>query len=149
LEHYLLALYRKAFEQQQAPTTTTALPPSDDRRDAARKLSVSSRPDDETPRARAPVIRGGGGNGRRNGGTADDCSPSSTCPRRTAADSDPAGLRSQSALSFRGAWSSSSSTSSRISPTEDSLARALRSCHSQPFSFLEVNDRRESQIQNF
>ncbi|PWZ15277.1 hypothetical protein Zm00014a_038270 [Zea mays] len=140
LEHYLLALYRKAFEQQQAPTTTTALPPSDDRRDAARKLSVSSRPDDETPRARAPVIRGGGGNGRRNGGTADDCSPSSTCPRRTAADSDPAGLRSQSALSFRGAWSSSSSTSSRISPTEDSLARALRSCHSQPFSFLEQGE---------
>ncbi|AQK85468.1 Vacuolar sorting protein 39 [Zea mays] len=29
LEHYLLALYRKVFEQQQAPTT--ALPPSDDR----------------------------------------------------------------------------------------------------------------------
>lgn len=140
LEHYLLALYRKAFEQQQAPTTTTALPPSDDRRDAARKLSVSSRPDDETPRARAPVIRGGGGNGRRNGGTADDCSPSTTCPRRTAAESDPAGLRSQSALSFRGAWSSSSSTSSRISPTEDSLARALRSCHSQPFSFLEQGE---------
>jgi hypothetical protein len=42
------------------------------------------------------------------------------------------GLRSQSALSFRGVCSS------RISPSEESLARALRSCHSQPFSFLEV-----------
>lgn len=149
LEQYLLTLYRKAFEQQQQVS-------SDARRDreaAARKLSVSSRPD-ETPRPKGPMIRGGGGDptmlhyscpplsgkGRRNnGGTVDDCSPS-TCPRRTTADLvDTAGLRSQSALSFRGAWSSSSS---RISPTEDSLARALRSCHSQPFSFLEVGDRR-------
>lgn len=147
LEQYLLTLYRKAFEQQQQVS-------SDARRDreaAARKLSVSSRPD-ETPRPKGPMIRGGGGDptmlhyscpplsgkGRRNnGGTVDDCSPS-TCPRRTTADLvDTAGLRSQSALSFRGAWSSSSS---RISPTEDSLARALRSCHSQPFSFLEEGE---------
>ncbi|KAG0541495.1 hypothetical protein BDA96_02G021500 [Sorghum bicolor] len=152
LEQYLLTLYRKAFEQQQQVSTDARR----DREAAARKLSVSSSRPDETPRVKAaPVVRGGGGGdptmlhygscpplsgkGRRNnGGTvADDCSPS-TCPRRTTADLvDTAGLRSQSALSFRGAWSSSSS---RISPTEDSLARALRSCHSQPFSFLEEGE---------
>jgi hypothetical protein len=138
LEQYLLTLYRKAFEQQQqAPT----LQPSDAHREAP-KLSVSSRSAqlDETPKAKAPVRRGGDPmlhyscpplSKARNGAVADDSSPS-TCPRRTADHFDH-GLRSQSALSFRGVCSS------RISPTEDSLARALRSCHSQPFSFLEVN----------
>ncbi|XP_062186453.1 uncharacterized protein LOC133890029 [Phragmites australis] len=137
LEQYLLTLYRKAFEQQQAPT----LPCSDAHRDAP-KLSVSSRSAqlDETPKAKAPIRRGGDPmlhyscpplSKGRNGGALDDCSPS-TCPRRTM-DSDTV-LRSQSALSFRGVCSS------RISPTEDSLARALRSCHSQPFSFLEEGE---------
>jgi hypothetical protein len=42
------------------------------------------------------------------------------------------GLHSQSALSFRGVCSS------RISPTVDSLARVLQSCHSQSFSFMKV-----------
>jgi hypothetical protein len=49
-------------------------------------------------------------------GMVDDCSWS-TCPGR-AMDAD-IGLPSQSALSFRGVCSS------RISPTKDSLARAL------------------------
>ncbi|KAL6880420.1 hypothetical protein ACP4OV_011985 [Aristida adscensionis] len=148
LEQYLLTLYRKAFEQQQqAPT----LPCSDARQDAAvpKLSSASSRSAqlEETPppKATAPLRRGGGdaamlhyscppaplGKGRSGGAAVDDCSPS-TCPRRTM-DSD-IGVRSQSALSFRGVCSS------RISPTEDSLARALRSCHSQPFSFLEEGD---------
>lgn len=147
LEQYLLTLYRISFEQQQQQQAPTTLPSSDAHREEARKLSVSSRSAaqlDETPRAKAPVRRGGAGGdpmmlhyscpplgkGRNGASTVvDDCSPS-TCPRRTT-DFDP-GLRSQSALSFRGVCSS------RISPTEDSLARALRSCHSQPFSFLEV-----------
>uniref|UniRef100_A0A0A9CMJ7 DUF547 domain-containing protein n=1 Tax=Arundo donax TaxID=35708 RepID=A0A0A9CMJ7_ARUDO len=138
LEQYLLTLYRKAFEQQQQQAST--LPSSDAHREAA-KLSVSSRSAqlDETPKVKAPLRRGGDpmlhyscpplSKGRH--GTVDDCSPS-TCPRRTM-DSD-IGIRSQSALSFRGVCSS------RISPTEDSLARALRSCHSQPFSFLEEGE---------
>ncbi|KAG8100783.1 hypothetical protein GUJ93_ZPchr0013g37975 [Zizania palustris] len=136
LELYLLALYRKAFDQQQQ---TPTMPPSDAHREAP-KLSVSSRCSqmEETPNAKAPVRRGGDAtlryscpslSKRWKGGTVDDCSPS-TCPRITM-DSDH-GLRSQSALSFRGVCSS------RISPLEDSLARALRSCRSQPFSFLEV-----------
>ena len=138
LEQYLLTLYRKAFEQQQQQQAPT-LQSSDANREAP-KLSVSSRSaqlDETPPKAKAliskgddpmlhyscPTLRKG-----RNGAV-DDSSPS-TCPRRTT-DFDH-GLRSQSALSFRGVCSS------RISPTEDSLARALRSCHSQPFSFLEV-----------
>ncbi|KAJ1287588.1 hypothetical protein BS78_02G021500 [Paspalum vaginatum] len=144
LEQYLLTLYRKAFEQQQQQ-----LPSSEPHREQAPKLSsASSRSSqlDETPRAtKAPAARRGGDpttlhyscppplrKGRTNGAV-DDCSPS-TCPRWTADLLDPAGLRSQSALSFRGVCSS------RISPTEDSLARALRSCHSQPFSFLEEGE---------
>uniref|UniRef100_K3ZRI6 DUF547 domain-containing protein n=1 Tax=Setaria italica TaxID=4555 RepID=K3ZRI6_SETIT len=140
LEQYLLTLYRKAFEQQQQQQAPT-LQSSDAHREAP-KLSVSSRSAqlDETPKAKAPVRRGGDPmlhyscpplSKGRNGAVADDSSPS-TCPRRTT-DFDH-GLRSQSALSFRGVCSS------RISPTEDSLARALRSCHSQPFSFLEEGE---------
>lgn len=138
LEQYLLTLYRKAFEQ--APT----LPSSFVHQEAAAlpKPSVSSRSAliEETPTAKAPTRRGGGDVmlhyscpplSKRRNGTLDDCSPS-TCPRKTT-DSDH-GLRSQSALSFRGVCSS------RISPSEESLARALRSCHSQPFSFLEEGE---------
>ncbi|KAL6647133.1 hypothetical protein ACP70R_014570 [Stipagrostis hirtigluma subsp. patula] len=142
LEQYLLTLYRKAFEQQQQQAPT--LPSSEAHRDAVPKLSVSSwsaQPEETPPKAKAPLRRGGDAamlhyscpplSKARNGGAADDSSPS-TCPRRTM-DSD-IGIRSQSALSFRGVCSS------RISPTEDSLARALRSCHSQPFSFLEEGE---------
>ncbi|KAF0908302.1 hypothetical protein E2562_024716 [Oryza meyeriana var. granulata] len=142
LEQYLLTLYRKAFDQQQQQAPT--LPSSDAHREAAPKLSVSSRCSqlEETPKAKAATVRRGGdamlhyscpplSKRWNNGGTVDDCSPS-TCPRKTM-DSDH-GLRSQSALSFRGVCSS------RISPSEESLARALRSCHSQPFSFLEEGE---------
>ncbi|CAM0905253.1 unnamed protein product [Alopecurus aequalis] len=137
LEQYLLILYRKAFEQ--AP----ALPSSDVHREAPAppKPSVSSRSAlvEETPKAKATVGRGGDAMlhyscpplSKRWNSTVDDSSPS-TCPRKTM-DSD-RGLRSQSALSFRGVCSS------RISPSEESLARALRSCHSQPFSFLEEGE---------
>ncbi|TVU40909.1 hypothetical protein EJB05_14393 [Eragrostis curvula] len=141
LEQHLLTLYRKAFEQQQQQHQQSPKLPSSDAHREASKLSVSSWSSqvEETPKAKAPLRRGGDPmlhyscppltKGRH--GTVDDCSPS-TCPRRTM-DAD-IGLRSQSALSFRGVCSS------RISPTEDSLARALRSCHSQPFSFLEEGE---------
>ncbi|GJN10390.1 hypothetical protein PR202_ga28478 [Eleusine coracana subsp. coracana] len=138
LEQHLLTLYRKAFEQQQQQQQSAPTLASSDADREAPKLSVSSRSShlEETPKAKAPLRRGGDpmlhfscpplNKGRH--GTVDDCSPS-TCPRKTM-DAE-ISLRSQSALSFRGVCSS------RISPTEDSLARALRSCHSQPFSFLE------------
>uniref|UniRef100_A0A0E0Q3J9 DUF547 domain-containing protein n=1 Tax=Oryza rufipogon TaxID=4529 RepID=A0A0E0Q3J9_ORYRU len=147
LEQYLLTLYRKAFDQQQQQAATVACS------DAAR-LSVSSRCSqllEETPKAKAAAAAAPGRRGgdaihyscppgpvskrwNNGGGAADDCSPS-TCPRKTTDSSDQySGLRSQSALSFRGVCSS------RISPSEDSLARALRSCHSQPFSFLEEGE---------
>ncbi|KAM0853046.1 hypothetical protein ACQ4PT_051357 [Festuca glaucescens] len=138
LEQYLLTLYRKAFEQ--APS----LPSSGIHGEAPAppKPSVSSRPAalvEETPKPKATVVTGGDAMlhyscpplSKRRNGTVDDSSPS-TCPRKTM-DSDH-GLRSQSALSFRGVCSS------RISPSEESLARALRSCHSQPFSFLEEGE---------
>ncbi|VAH46441.1 uncharacterized protein LOC119363859 isoform X1 [Triticum dicoccoides] len=139
LEQYLLTLYRKAFEQ--APMVPSSLVVRQEE-PAPPKPSVSSRSAlmEETPKPKATAGRGGDAmlhyscpplSKRRNGTMMEDCSPS-TCPTK-AMDSDH-GLRSQSALSFRGVCSS------RISPSEESLARALRSCHSQPFSFLEEGE---------
>ncbi|CAN6286694.1 unnamed protein product [Urochloa humidicola] len=132
MEQYLLTLYRKAFEQQ-AP----AFSPPDHRE--ASKPSVSSRSGllQEMPLAMKSCKSRGDSAGLRssyppphkklNDPLRDFCT--SVRPDR-AVDSDV--LRCQSALSYRGVCSS------RILPSEDdSLARALRSCHSQPFSFLE------------
>ncbi|KQK13004.1 uncharacterized protein LOC100839346 isoform X2 [Brachypodium distachyon] len=135
MEQYLLTLYRQAFEQQ-APAFS---PP--DRRGAP-KLSVSSRSGQlrETPDAKASCKSRGDSMLRSSyppppshkkwNDPLTDCSTSSCSGRPN--DSDV--LRCQSALSYRGICSS------RISPAEESLARALRSCHSQPFSFLEEGD---------
>ncbi|CAN6281217.1 unnamed protein product [Urochloa humidicola] len=132
MEQYLLMLYRKAFEQQ-APTFS---PP--DHREAS-KPSVSSRSGllQEMPMAMKSCKSRGDAAALRssyppphkklNDPLRDFCT--SVRPDR-AVDSDV--LRCQSALSYRGVCSS------RILPSEDdSLARALRSCRSQPFSFLE------------
>ncbi|XP_039828398.1 uncharacterized protein LOC120689967 isoform X5 [Panicum virgatum] len=128
MEQYLLMLYRKAFEQQ-AP----AFSPPDNRE--ASKPSLSSRSGQlwEMPMAMKSF--------KSREDTAlrssyplphkkwNDPLTTSVRPDR-AVDSDV--LRCQSALSYRGVCSS------RIQPSDDdSLARALRSCHSQPFSFLE------------
>ncbi|CAN6286695.1 unnamed protein product [Urochloa humidicola] len=135
MEQYLLTLYRKAFEQQ-AP----AFSPPDHRE--ASKPSVSSRSGllQEMPLAMKSCKSRGDSAGLRssyppphkklNDPLRDFCT--SVRPDR-AVDSDV--LRCQSALSYRGVCSS------RILPSEDdSLARALRSCHSQPFSFLEEGE---------
>jgi hypothetical protein len=133
MEQYLLTLYRQAFEQQ-AP----ALSPSD-RREAP-KPSVSSQSGRlrETANAKVSCVSRGDSMLRSSyppppsrkkwNDPVTDCSTSARFDRPN--DSDV--LRCQSALSYRGI------RSSRISPSEESLARALRSCHSQPFSFLEV-----------
>ncbi|TVU44818.1 hypothetical protein EJB05_04278 [Eragrostis curvula] len=132
MEQYLLTLYRKAFEQQ-APAFS---PP--DRREAP-KPSVSSRSGqlremvmakkpsrvDSSLRSSYPPPQ------KKCNDPLTDCSTSARFDR--ALDSDV--LRCQSALSYRGV------VSSRILPSEDdSVARALRSCHSQPFSFLEEGE---------
>ncbi|CAL4919277.1 unnamed protein product [Urochloa decumbens] len=135
MEQYLLTLYRKAFEQQ-----ATAFSPPDHRE--ASKPSVSSRSGilQEMPMAMKSCKSRGDAAALRssypptqkklNDPLRDLCT--SVRPDR-AADSDV--LRCQSALSYRGVCSS------RILPSEDdSLARALRSCHSQPFSFLEEGE---------
>ncbi|XP_008643860.1 ternary complex factor MIP1 isoform X3 [Zea mays] len=138
MEQYLLTLYRKAFEQQ-AP----ALSPPDCRE--ASKPSVSSRFGQlrETPVAAKSCKSGGGDAALRtsypppahkklNDPLADCCTSARS---HRAVDSDV--LRCQSALSYRGVCSS------RVLPSEeddDSLARALRSCHSQPFSFAEEGE---------
>ncbi|CAN6297647.1 unnamed protein product [Urochloa humidicola] len=135
MEQYLLMLYRKAFEQQ-APTFS---PP--DHREAS-KPSVSSWSGllQEMPMAMKSCKSRGDATALRssyppphkklNDPLRDLCT--SVRPDR-AVDSDV--LRCQSALSYRGVCSS------RILPSEDdSLARALRSCHSQPFSFLEEGE---------
>ncbi|GJM96756.1 hypothetical protein PR202_ga13619 [Eleusine coracana subsp. coracana] len=134
MEQYLLSLYRRAFEQQ-APAFS---PP--DRREAP-KPSVSSWSGHlrETAVAKKPCKSRGDAELRssyplpqlRRNDTLPDCSTSARFDR--AVDSDV--LRCQSALSYRGVCSS------RILPSEDdSLGRALRSCHSQPFSFLEEGE---------
>ncbi|CAL4944585.1 unnamed protein product [Urochloa decumbens] len=135
MEQYLLTLYRKAFEQQ-----ATAFSPPDHRE--ASKPSVSSRSGilQEMPMAMKSCKSRGDAAALRssypppqkklNDPLRDLCT--SARPDR-AVDSDV--LRCQSALSYRGVCSS------RILPSEDdSLARALRSCHSQPFSFLEEGE---------
>jgi hypothetical protein len=131
MEQYLLTLYRRAFEQQ-AP----AFSPPD--RWEASKLLVSSRSAHLREMAMAKKPSKGRGDAelrssyplpQRRNDSLTDCSTSARFNR--AVDSD--ALRCQSALSYRGVCSS------RILPSEDdSLGRALRSCHSQPFTFLEV-----------
>ncbi|VAI22373.1 unnamed protein product [Triticum turgidum subsp. durum] len=134
MEQYLLTLYRQAFEQQ-APALS---PP--DRREAL-KPSVSARWSGqlrEAPCARVSCKSRGDAVLRSSypppppprkkwNDPLMDCSTSACLDRLNDSDA----LRCQSALSCRGICSS------RISPSEESLARALRSCHSQPFSFLE------------
>uniref|UniRef100_A0A8R7QG22 DUF547 domain-containing protein n=1 Tax=Triticum urartu TaxID=4572 RepID=A0A8R7QG22_TRIUA len=137
MEQYLLTLYRQAFEQQ-APALS---PP--DRREAL-KPSVSARWSGqlrEAPCARVSCKSRGDAVLRSSypppppprkkwNDPLMDCSTSACLDRLNDSDA----LRCQSALSCRGICSS------RISPSEESLARALRSCHSQPFSFLEQED---------
>ncbi|CAN6309181.1 unnamed protein product [Urochloa humidicola] len=132
MEQYLLMLYRKAFEQQ-APTFS----PPDHREASKPSVSLRSGLLQEMPMAVKPCKSRGDAavlrssypppHKKLNDPLREFCT--SVRPDR-AVDSDV--LRCQSALSYRGVCSS------RILPSEDdSLARALRSCHSQPFSFLE------------
>ncbi|KAG8098325.1 hypothetical protein GUJ93_ZPchr0013g37211 [Zizania palustris] len=136
MEQYLLTLYRKAFEQQvptfsppdhrgapKPPRPASSQPPQLQESPSI-KASRKSRADATLRSSYPPPSR------KLWNDAATDCS-TPACSGRLG-DSD--ALRCQSALSYRGICSS------RISPSEDSLARALRSCHSQPFSFLEEGE---------
>uniref|UniRef100_J3LT75 DUF547 domain-containing protein n=1 Tax=Oryza brachyantha TaxID=4533 RepID=J3LT75_ORYBR len=143
MEQYLLTLYRKAFEQQvptfsppdhrgapkppppPAPARAAISLPVQLQKSPSVKASRKNNRPDAILRSSYPPP-----SSRTLNDPVTDCSTSG-CSGRLG-DSD--ALRCQSALSYRGICSS------RISPSEDSLARALRSCHSQPFSFLEEGE---------
>ncbi|KAJ6845020.1 uncharacterized protein M6B38_290020 [Iris pallida] len=128
LEQHLLSLYRRAFDQQictLSPSTsvkdTPEQPISSPHPELLQKgleLNVSSRrkttvaQPSQTPMPRSPAMS-----------PVDDI-----CREMTAG---PGVHRCQSALSHRAVYSS------RISPSEESLARALQTCHSQPLNFYE------------
>ncbi|PWZ23089.1 hypothetical protein Zm00014a_035103 [Zea mays] len=139
MEQYLLTLYRKAFEQQ-AP----ALSPPDCREASKPSVSSCSGQLRETPVAAKSCKSGGDvalrssypppAHKKLNDPLADCCTSARSADRAV----DSGVLRCQSALSYsyRGVCSS------RVLPSEedDSLARALRSCHSQPFSFADEGE---------
>ncbi|ONK74596.1 uncharacterized protein A4U43_C03F8120 [Asparagus officinalis] len=123
LEQYLLSLYRRAFDQQistLSPTTPkekARCPPTSLQRKLFHEDSNIDTSSDraklsQMPKLRKPVVEQ----------VDDPCSEKLTGP----------GVhRCQSALSHRAVYSA------RISPSEDSLARALQTCHSQPLNFIE------------
>lgn len=126
LEQYLLTLYRKAFDQQipnlspkesQLLSPITEIPKIRDNSPKTKKLTQQQKfqkKNFKEPRPN-PIT--------------DDCV---MVRQDKLLDQGPGINRSHSSLSQRAVCSA------RISPSEESLARALRSFHSQPFSFLEV-----------
>lgn len=117
LEQYLLSLYRKAFDQQ----TSTHSPPATEQRlkklvhPQSELLHRPAKPSMPSKRWTASSV-------------------SEECEARWKEKLiGPGAHRSQSSLSCRAV------DSSRISPSEESLARALHSFHSQPMSFLEAS----------
>lgn len=127
LEQYLLSLYRKAFDQQ-----ISSVSPTKDERlkspvaTARRRLFEVSESDISTKEANPDIVSGhqlankpwkestgiGGGEDQLL---------------------DSAVHRCHSTLSQRSAFPT------RTSAPEESLGRAVRSCHSQPLSMMEVN----------
>ncbi|CAL9767059.1 unnamed protein product [Musa acuminata subsp. burmannicoides] len=131
LEQYLLSLYRKAFDQQ----TSTLSPPASENQ---LKKPLNSKPEllHESAKLRISSNRG---NSRVQ-------SSQTELPQKWTADLvnegceikcqetllGPGIRRSHSSLSYR------ATCSARISPSQESLARALHSFHSQPLSFLKA-----------
>ncbi|XP_073115817.1 uncharacterized protein [Elaeis guineensis] len=129
LEQYLLSLYRKAFDQQ----ISTISPSSVGER--SKKLSSTQ------PALVQESAKLGISYNRQNPAVQSD---RIQLPREWVinAESEAYEVKSQEKLAGPGVhWSHSSLSqravcSARISPSEESLARALYSCHSQPLSFL-------------
>lgn len=125
LEQYLLSLYRKAFDQQ----ISSVSPPAKDERSKSPintpkgRILQASRPDITSMRESSAV---------QSGCEALDnpCKEPNTIGGEKLLDS--AVHRCHSSLSQRSAFFT------RTQPPADSLAKALRACHSQPLSMMEV-----------
>ena len=123
LEQYLLSLYRKAFDQQ-----VSSISPS--KRDERLKSPVDTprerfsevpRPDDSSKVENSAVQSGYRDNSWKE--------PSGTGEEKLL---DSSVHRCHSSLSQRSVFSS------RTSPPDETLAKAIRACHSQPLSIMEV-----------
>lgn len=124
LEQYLLSLYRKAFDQQ----ISSLSPPT---KDVKLKSPIS------TPRRRLEfsnsdvMLRRENSSSRVNSQT--ELNPRKETNSMAEDKINESGVnRSHSSLSQR------SAQSSRASPPEETLGKALRACHSQPLSMMEV-----------
>lgn len=124
LEQYLLSLYRKAFDQQ----ASTSSPPKKDeglksslatprrrRLDFSRSDITSTR--ELSPKAETQILP----NSRKGG----NCPPEEMFV-------DSGVQRSHSSLSQH------SALANRTSPPAEALGKAIRACHSQPLSMMEV-----------
>lgn len=120
LEQYLLTLYRRAFDQQ---TPTLSSQPELLHESAKFKL-MSKRTNSNFHSSRAEL---------HQKWTANSANDDFIVLKWQDKLLDPAVQRSQSSLSQR------ATCSARISPSEESLARALHSFHSQPLSYNEVS----------
>ncbi|URD97148.1 Ternary complex factor MIP1 [Musa troglodytarum] len=118
LEQYLLSLYRKAFD----PQTSILSSRSEWLRESAEHKTLSQRGNSRVQSSRTLVPQKWTANSMN-----EDCEVK--CQHKLLG---PGVHRSHSCLSFRAVCSA------RISPSEESLARALHSFHSQPLSFHEA-----------
>lgn len=125
LEQYLLSLYRKAFDQQISSVSPTKVErlksPLTTPRGRFREVSEP----DFIPKGENPAIQSGCQ-------TIDDQMQESNCVGEDKL-LDSGVHRCHSSLSQHSAFPA------RSSPPADSLDRAVRSCHSQPLSMVEVN----------
>lgn len=124
LEQYLLSLYRKAFDQQ--ISNSSPFPPKNKSKQpiSCQKRLFQELPGPEILSKRSPLVH----STRILPSQVSACklSDESYCDSAT----DRSVIRCHSALNQREVYSS------RISPSESALARALHECHSQPLSFL-------------
>ncbi|XP_078180310.1 electron transporter, putative (Protein of unknown function, DUF547) isoform X1 [Carex rostrata] len=134
LEQYLLTLYRKAFDQQipnLSPKESQLLSPITEipkiRENSPKTKKLTQQQKFQKKNFKEP----------RPNPITDDCV---MVRQDKLLDQGPGINRSHSSLSQRAVCSA------RISPSEESLARALRSFHSQPFSFLEDTENDSSGV---
>lgn len=127
LEQYLLSLYRKAFDQQ-----ISSVPPSskDERLKSSINMSrgripQASRPDITSKRGESSAVQ-------------------SACESHEDPGKESRGIAGEEKLLYSGvhrchsSLSQRSAFSTRTSPPADALEKALRACHSQPLSIMEV-----------
>ncbi|URD85299.1 Ternary complex factor MIP1 [Musa troglodytarum] len=139
LEQYLLSLYRKAFDQQ----TSTLSPPASENQ---MKKPLNSKPELLHESAKLKISS--------NRGNSRVQSSQTELPQKWTADlvNEGCEIKCQEKLFGPGIRRSHSSLSvhatcsARISPSQESLARALHSFHSQPLSFLKAKQNANSGV---